>query len=868
MKKLGAFIIITIFIVNMFLPFQYVSANNEKSQTDENEPTILYEDETKRSAYEKHFVCSDGSYIAATYPEQVCYLNEEGVWQEIDNSLNKINGRYENKNSDIKVSFAEKANDSKIIELSNGKHNLAWNLDFSQINDLYSLKEKVLNMFYTKKINYKKINETTKNDTIVANNIESHVTYENLYSNTVDVQYTVLPGRIKENIILNEKTYLPSYNMNISCEGLTAKIDEENSVEFYDANSELQYEIQTPYMFDDIYELSYDIEIELQETDSGYMITFYPNQEWLNSDERVYPITIDPTVKTGTNKVNFSDTYIYQGSTASSSRALEERLRVGIYNDKKYRVFWKTSVLPTLPSNAYITTASFFLKFPDATTTSRNFSIYKVESAWESSTITWSQSANLSYSRLQSNISRNTNSQAITFNVTTAVKSWYNDGDDNNGFMIRYTDEDFTNPDYNLLYSSDNTTSTSYMPYLSISYATNKTSYSVGTDYGSGNIDTTEDATDANNAYSEMGLTYSALNTMPTVSNMKNTHSNNIPYLSSGIVFFSGHGNSQLMSFNYDNSGGNYEVIVQANTTTTGSYIGIGNYITPSSALIIFAGCSTAEGDSNISKYVVNKGAKASIGWSTSIAEGSHRNWLERFNNSIKDKNTSVSAAAISASNHIYLDSRVKNYVIYGDAEHNPWYYMNGGASLTMTSILDTASRIVETFESTGNNNMKNANLKKEADAIIAPTVETIIKNNFGKDLKSDNYIIEINGTEEKYIDLIFCIDNVRTNVGYTISIDKSGKINYYDNMNGHSINEITNQIKMSKSAISNQKCKTASENALLLVKNKYPNSKANICMSTPYYDVNEKVLYQATLVDVKFDNDTSSTVEMYTRLN
>ena len=37
---------------------------------------------------------------------------------------------------------------------------------------------------------------------------------------------------------------------------------------------------------------------------------------------------------------------------------------------------------------------------------------------------------------------------------------------------MRYTSESTTDPDYNVFYSSDNTTSTSYMPYLSITYST------------------------------------------------------------------------------------------------------------------------------------------------------------------------------------------------------------------------------------------------------------------------------------------------------------------------------------------------------------------------------------------------------------
>ncbi len=366
----------------------------------------------------------------------------------------------------MKVSFAETTTDTEVVKLSNDNSDLSWNIAFPKAeNSTYSFRKSVNNVINNSKI----VCETSsslleENDVMMANNIESHVTYENIYSDTVDVQYTVLPGRVKENIILNEKTYLPSYTMNVSCEGLTAIINEENGVEFYDANGELQYEIQTPYMFDDIYELSYDIEIALEETEYGYTVTFYPDQEWLNSDERVYPITIDPTVKTGTAKANFSDTYIYQGDSASSSRCFEERLRVGIYNDKKYRVFWKTSKLPTIGNNANITSAYIVFKLPDATTTSRNFSIYQVKSSWTSESITWSKASDFSYTKLQSDVKRNTETDKVKFSgtkLTNVVKDWYKNGG-NNGFCIRYTDESKTNPDYNLFYSSDNTTSTSY----------------------------------------------------------------------------------------------------------------------------------------------------------------------------------------------------------------------------------------------------------------------------------------------------------------------------------------------------------------------------------------------------------------------
>lgn len=460
---------------------ELVKNNDIKNLGSDAESLIVKEDVSLRGEYEKHFICKDGSYIAASYQEPVCYMDGKGNWVNVDNSLIENNGRLENKSSQLHVSFAKKANDEEMIRLSNNGAKMSWSLSFSKNDsesiDMNNTVDNIVEFepqeskakYIRKPVSDESLNENEKQ--LSCENLSSSVTYPSLNRST-EAQYTVFSNRIKENIVLNEKTDLTSYSMNVKCDGLTPALNENNEVEFIDEDGNVQYCIQTPYMYDDLYELSYDIKIAILEVENGYKITFYPDLNWLNSEERVYPITLDPSVKTGTNKVNFSDTYIYQGDSASSSRCFEERLRVGIYNDKVYRVFWKTSKLPTISSGSNITSAKFVLKLPDTTTTSRNFSIYQVKSSWTSETITWSKASNFSYTKLQSDVKRDTANDKVTFNgtnLTNVVKGWYKG--DNNGFVIRYTNEDKTNPDYNLFYSSDNTTSTSYMPTLTINYS-------------------------------------------------------------------------------------------------------------------------------------------------------------------------------------------------------------------------------------------------------------------------------------------------------------------------------------------------------------------------------------------------------------
>ena len=504
-----------------------ISATNEDSPTEPTECVTVSSTEeakgikkeiiSKRGEYEKHFLCNDGSYIAATYPEQVNYKDDNGNWIEIDNTLTKSNGRIKNKNQELKVSFSDNATDVEMIELSYNNIDFSWSLLFNNkgknifekssgidITDNVSLTDDLSVENYLE-IDYNEVAEKpntskavidvntdvksfdTENLILAADKVESKLTYKSVYSDNVDASYTVLPNRVKENIILTEKTDLQNYSMNIKCEDLIPTITDDNCVEFKDVNGKIQYIIQAPYMFDDIYELSYDIQITIETVDGGYIITFTPNQEWLSSDDRVYPITIDPTVRTNTTKANFSDTYVYEGSSASSTRCFEERLRIGVYSVsssyKAHRAFWKVATLPTIDSPVTITGASFRLTFPSATTTSRAFSLYKANSSWTSETITWSNMP--SCTLLASNVARNTSSNTVTFsgtNVTDTVRGWYNTGV-NNGFMIRYTDETKTNPDFNVAYSSDNTTSTGYMPYLTITYVDGYTPISSGLYY-------------------------------------------------------------------------------------------------------------------------------------------------------------------------------------------------------------------------------------------------------------------------------------------------------------------------------------------------------------------------------------------------
>lgn len=381
-------------------------------------------------------------------------------------------------------------------------------------------------------------------------------------------------------------------------------------------------------------------------------------------------------------------------------------------------------------------------------------------------------------------------------------------------------------------------------------YLPNKTSFALGGVYNDG-LDITVDSNYAHNAYSTMGLSYTKKLNNTTMSTVMESHGNNTSYLNSGIVFMSGHGNSSLMSFM--NNGTNKFYIDNTNVTS-GSYIGIGNYVSALNALFVFAGCETAKGNSNISSYVVSQGAKASIGWTTSVNAGSHTNWLKRFNNKIKDKTTTVSAAKSSADGHIYLDSRVKNGKIYGYGNYNPWFFMNGGSH--SSSRFET-NKYKDIYSLSDNEYIISKDGSFETmDELATKFISEKLDKNFDK----KDYKLEINGNDIIYYDYILYVDNIRTSLGYTISLVDGKIINIYDNMQGQNAEGIKEKLT-NKNTSNNDNIKRISLTFEKQALEKYKGQKVKEYLSTPYYDFEKDALSFVGLYDIEFTDGTFGSV-------
>lgn len=105
-----AFVMMLILLVTCFqwggIASQFVGSAVAHAEM---KPYALYELTERRLQDTKHFLFSDGSIKAYVYPLPVHYMDENGEWKDIDNTLKSEEGKYSISENSFELSFAADA---------------------------------------------------------------------------------------------------------------------------------------------------------------------------------------------------------------------------------------------------------------------------------------------------------------------------------------------------------------------------------------------------------------------------------------------------------------------------------------------------------------------------------------------------------------------------------------------------------------------------------------------------------------------------------------------------------------------------------------------------------------------------------------
>lgn len=272
---------------------------------------------------------ADGSFDATLSTVPVNYLDESGEWQEIDNNLVDAPGStyaVENAGNDVTVSIPADASTAPVRLESDG----AWVAmkmdgldDAPQVNDASASFDDV--------------------------------------EGADSVTYTAIPTGVKEDIVLETPPTAAAGQLEYSyavtaSPGLSADLTASGIIEFADTAGDVAFTVPVGNMFDAAdpdpaysTDVAYDLE---PRASGGWTLTVTPDMDWLRSPERVYPVTIDPTVEAIDNRQPTASCWITTANP-DTSNCSGDYLRVGRSSSGQMRALLKFNIAD-IPDDATI----------------------------------------------------------------------------------------------------------------------------------------------------------------------------------------------------------------------------------------------------------------------------------------------------------------------------------------------------------------------------------------------------------------------------------------------------------------------------------------------------------------------------------
>ena len=389
---------------------------------------LLFEDIGKRSATTKHFRTRDGNYIAADFQKPIHFLDKaSGKYVELEETLKENNNRIESTTPNFTAFFPNNCANDEYVGIKKDGRTFEW-----RFRDKAKAVFKPAETKSVKKVQIEKPHSPV-------------FRYEN-YTKEYALEYSLNENGIKESIILMAPAKTNEFVFDTNTTGLrVVQSKDGKTIELFaedSDNKEPEFILPGITMFDAAGSSSDNAHYEI-DFDNGAItaIKIVVANEWLFSNDRVYPIVIDPQVITYNS---FGHVYTFITIGSDNTRMVTEGMyvrhlsRVGYKNNgTEYRTFLKLNY-PELPHSAAVTSATLKLSQDDYAG-SGDYTVRKVTSSWDYSTINWGNqpaAASFAYDTF-------TGAERTSLNIdlTANAQSYYaGNTSDNYGIVIKASD--------------------------------------------------------------------------------------------------------------------------------------------------------------------------------------------------------------------------------------------------------------------------------------------------------------------------------------------------------------------------------------------------------------------------------------------
>ena len=385
-----------------------------KKVTAKKEAACIEEIKRKREPNAKHYRMSDGSVRAVYYGSPIHYYDADSKkYEEIDNTLeysDKSAGEedfagYQNRHGDIKVKFARQVGENRLMQINKGNHRIMWRLlgqkqphgsaraitDYGRIENVCATvnngsEDSEENKAFKKEKGL--IGDTVK--------MQGEIRY-NEFVKGADLQYLAMTSGLKENIVIKERLENYEFAFELQLKELEMRLSkDENEVEFYitkineegTEEEEILYTMPPAYMVDANKVHSEEVYYELEQMGHGkYILRIQADENWINSEDRVFPIKIDPTIVYKNNDVLQCRNFMDAGATDPSDNALVIGWTIESPTRRQSRglVKWNLSSLSEVKIvNATLNFYQYDSVSPDYNNVSdSDFEVRKITSTWD-----------------------------------------------------------------------------------------------------------------------------------------------------------------------------------------------------------------------------------------------------------------------------------------------------------------------------------------------------------------------------------------------------------------------------------------------------------------------------------------------------
>ncbi|MEG0097725.1 MAG: DNRLRE domain-containing protein, partial [Cetobacterium sp.] len=278
------------------------------------------------------------------------------------------------------------------------------------------------------------------------------------------LEYISQDNGIKENIVLNEAPESNIFEYEMKLDGVKPKkLELEESIVFIDdATGEAVGSIDAPFMNDasnKAYseDITYDIKPKDGESDK-YILTMTVDNTYLQSSERQYPVTIDPTV-TWSGDSNIIDTYIISGTKYGDTNFYSSgttAFPVGRGTNGVHRALIKGRKLASTVDGKYVHKATLTMYETSNNDVSNVVRAYRMIKDWNEKTVTWNNRPDYSTSDGYYGTVTTTGTlyKARVMDLTNYARKVANKSITDYGLVLRSSDEGVTTGKYSKFFGS------------------------------------------------------------------------------------------------------------------------------------------------------------------------------------------------------------------------------------------------------------------------------------------------------------------------------------------------------------------------------------------------------------------------------